>query len=350
MTTIPKTVEQFHKSLIEAKALHEAYIMFQEKPKDSAEYQKYREAADIYGFYYNLGQKEFGLAKSDMRHSITAGRKLCYTLIGRGDDVRANVSVAIPDGVILIPKKAGATHARKNSPNKQITPLEQSNTVGLPEMTTTEFDDLTTIPSITGETWKDIIGYEGYYAISNMGRVYALPRSPLSRGHSIKTSAGQFIKQQRGGTYGYVRLYHMTAKGRVAKDTRVAILVTEHFMGGVQNGIICTFNNGDMMDCRQSNIKWIVPKGTGAPVKTPVVTKTPQPSPSLMAKPAPQEAPLEAPQGVTLDTTYSVLDINDPESWGFSPREAGVVEYLAKKSNASVSSFLRNIVKISMDI
>ena len=40
------------------------------------------------------------------------------------------------------------------------------------------------------EEWKDIPGYEGYYQISNLGRVKSVPRI-------IKNNAGYYISKEK---------------------------------------------------------------------------------------------------------------------------------------------------------
>ena len=39
--------------------------------------------------------------------------------------------------------------------------------------------DNMTIENLDGEIWKDIEGYEGYYQVSNMGRVYSVKNKML---------------------------------------------------------------------------------------------------------------------------------------------------------------------------
>ena len=42
------------------------------------------------------------------------------------------------------------------------------------------------------EIWKPVVGYEGLYEVSNLGRVKSLPRNGTSRG-------GRFLKQSKAG-------------------------------------------------------------------------------------------------------------------------------------------------------
>lgn len=44
------------------------------------------------------------------------------------------------------------------------------------------------------EEWKDIKGYEGYYMVSNLGRVYESPRKYIGGYGSLCSTGGQFMK------------------------------------------------------------------------------------------------------------------------------------------------------------
>lgn len=46
--------------------------------------------------------------------------------------------------------------------------------------------ELLDVEDLPGEIWKDCVGYEGYYKVSNLGRIKSVPRS-------IKTSTGKVI-------------------------------------------------------------------------------------------------------------------------------------------------------------
>ena len=76
---------------------------------------------------------------------------------------------------------------------------------------------------IKGEIWKDIIGYEGLYKISNMGRVFALnssfyfPNGGLCKRESL-------IKKQSRDKDGTIIEYSSIRKAYLTENT------TKHFM------------------------------------------------------------------------------------------------------------------------
>ena len=45
--------------------------------------------------------------------------------------------------------------------------------------------DNMTIENLDGEIWKDIEGYEGYYQVSNLGRVKSLERDVVKKDGTI---------------------------------------------------------------------------------------------------------------------------------------------------------------------
>lgn len=66
------------------------------------------------------------------------------------------------------------------------------------------------------EEWKDVIGYEGHYRISNQGRVISLKHG--------KTRIMKTFDQGKG--YTYVHLH----KNKRGKNHRVSRLVAQHFL------------------------------------------------------------------------------------------------------------------------
>lgn len=74
-----------------------------------------------------------------------------------------------------------------------------------------------------GETWKPVIGYEGYYEVSDKGRVRSVPRVS-SHGRHYK---GKMLKLYINRRNGYV--YVCLSKQNKQKQKRVHIAVMEAF-------------------------------------------------------------------------------------------------------------------------
>lgn len=81
-------------------------------------------------------------------------------------------------------------------------------------------DNLFYIDGDTGlkveEEWKDILGYEGCYRISNMGRVRSIDRISTGKNGSEKFSKGMLLKSYVSNT-GYLRFY--AYKNKYSKQT-----------------------------------------------------------------------------------------------------------------------------------
>lgn len=131
------------------------------------------------------------------------------------------------------------------------------------------------------ETWKDILGYEGLYQVSDLGNV----RSLNWRNRGITKNL--YLKHQNRG-YFQVEL----AKNGKRRTFTVHRLVAYHFVPGFREGLVVNHLNEDRQDNRAENLEWVtqsenakyscrpipgvsykrhVPKGTARKCKTPVV-------------------------------------------------------------------------------
>ncbi len=108
------------------------------------------------------------------------------------------------------------------------------------------------------EKWKDIKGYEGFYQVSDLGRVHSLGRViAVSRSTRIKTLTirDRILKHRPNGDgYPTVALYN---KENQRKDISVHLLVITTFVGPRPHPYMqCRHLNGDIVDCRSTNLKW----------------------------------------------------------------------------------------------
>ena len=80
------------------------------------------------------------------------------------------------------------------------------------------------------ELWKDIIGFEGYYQISDLGRVRSLDReikSHLKGKEYVKKITGRILKPVNNGI-GYFQI-NLLRDGKTLKKY-IHVLVAEHFL------------------------------------------------------------------------------------------------------------------------
>jgi hypothetical protein len=111
------------------------------------------------------------------------------------------------------------------------------------------------------EEWRDIVGYEGLYQISNLGRVKALEREVKNSGalgQQKTITKHELIKKQSFNHQGYCQVSLM--KDGKRKTCRVHRIVAEHFIvptsaaAGEVNHI-----DGNKANNRVSNLEWVTP-------------------------------------------------------------------------------------------
>lgn len=91
------------------------------------------------------------------------------------------------------------------------------------------------------EEWRAVVGYEGFYEVSDLGNVRSLRTKRLRR-FSITD-------------WGY---YHVgLSKNGVAKDWRVHRLVAMAFVPLIDGKTHVNHINGDKLDNRAANLEWV---------------------------------------------------------------------------------------------
>jgi len=103
-----------------------------------------------------------------------------------------------------------------------------------------------------GEVWKDIIGYEGLYEVSNMGRVKSLARM-VYNGHVYFPTKDRILKDTL--THGYHTIALCTHGAK--KTTYVHQLVAVTFLNHIPNGRKMDVDhiNGDTTNNRVENLR-----------------------------------------------------------------------------------------------
>jgi hypothetical protein len=94
------------------------------------------------------------------------------------------------------------------------------------------------------EEWRDIVGYEGLYHISNFGRVRLACDKKFGK-------AGLIMKAYSGGQYSIVQL-----SNKKKKTHYIHRLVAAAFMGPCPDGLVVLHNNGDSKDNKASNLRY----------------------------------------------------------------------------------------------
>lgn len=109
------------------------------------------------------------------------------------------------------------------------------------------------LEDLPNEVWKDVVGYEGLYQVSNLGRVKMLPRKVLAN-KSIKNIKEHILKQtisKKG--YLYVDFWVNNKVKRFA----VHRLVLSAFLGNSEISLECNHKNENRSDNRLDNLEWL---------------------------------------------------------------------------------------------
>lgn len=114
------------------------------------------------------------------------------------------------------------------------------------------------VDKVVAEEWRPVVGYEGYYEVSDQGRVRSLGRV-MRYGNQKYPNRQRFVRGRfmtrtpnvRGGHL-YVSLM---VEGQI-KSKAVHVLVAEAFLGPRPEGLQVRHINGVPADCRLSNLAW----------------------------------------------------------------------------------------------
>jgi len=114
----------------------------------------------------------------------------------------------------------------------------------------------------SGEVWKDIPGWEGWYQASSHGRIRSLPRkvnAPNRWGDCIRTYPGRIMKQRPTRHYGHMTV-GLQREGKL-KQALVHRLVCETFHGPCPpDKQHCAHGDGDPTNNRPENLRWATVK------------------------------------------------------------------------------------------
>lgn len=108
-----------------------------------------------------------------------------------------------------------------------------------------------------GEVWKDVIGYEGYYQVSNCGNVRSMHRTfhaKYLKNTPIVKLNGRIRKPYLGKDGYYVV---NLKKDGASKTFSIHRLVALHFVGNPQNKKCVDHINTCRTDNRASNLRWV---------------------------------------------------------------------------------------------
>lgn len=101
------------------------------------------------------------------------------------------------------------------------------------------------------ETWRAVVGLEGKYEVSNLGRVRSLNRKIGDGRRGTRLKRGKMLSQSANVKSGYLYV----GLGQNGKRL-VHRLVLESFVGPCPDGMECCHNDGDRTNNRVDNLRW----------------------------------------------------------------------------------------------
>jgi len=110
----------------------------------------------------------------------------------------------------------------------------------------------------TMEIWKPVVGYEGLYEVSNLGRVKSLDRVINHKRLKKQTIKGREMKSACVGRTNH-RFVSLSKDGK-AKAQLIHRLVLISFVGNCPEGMECSHLDGNAENNRLDNLIWETPK------------------------------------------------------------------------------------------
>ena len=104
------------------------------------------------------------------------------------------------------------------------------------------------------ERWKNVIGYEGYYQVSNLGRVRSLGRVVRHQKGGPMKLVGRVLRSTPGGRCGHLQV--KLCKDRYVWHVLVHRLVLTAWIGSCPEGFECLHGPAGVSDNSVSNLRW----------------------------------------------------------------------------------------------
>ena len=109
------------------------------------------------------------------------------------------------------------------------------------------------------EVWKDVAGYEGYYQVSNMGKVRSVDRKVRHSGTFTRIAYGKTLRQKTSSTGGYCTV-GLRRDGHDPEQKKVHRLVAIAFIPNPDNLPEVNHIDEDKTNNCVANLEWVTHK------------------------------------------------------------------------------------------
>lgn len=111
------------------------------------------------------------------------------------------------------------------------------------------------VQDTSSERWLPVVGFEGKYEVSDLGRVRSLDRMvSTSNGTGLRPCQGRVLSTQKRDGNGYVQ--HTLSDGTRKRPATAHVLVLEAFIGPRPDGNIIRHLDGNSLNNTLSNLRW----------------------------------------------------------------------------------------------
>jgi hypothetical protein len=108
------------------------------------------------------------------------------------------------------------------------------------------------------EVWKDVVGYEGRYEVSNFGRVKSL-ENVINQSRGIRVRKECFLKGSPNSVSGHIRV-NLRKDGKT-KTKHIHALVLTSFIGDCPTNMEGCHDDGDTNNNYLTNLRWDTRRG-----------------------------------------------------------------------------------------